>query len=242
MDVIKLQWSYQYFTLNQMNHLISVDDLKKTIQFLETLSSIFVSWHSAPAAAVLIRTFKSSQMNSCQFFQLLQSVHTSSSERRPIMHSVWSLSLLYLVGVRPVLVLGPVRGVGEGLVAAFVLADVGFLPGVRAQMGLQVLQAGVGLGAALELQRRSLERKFMTGKSFACLIVVDFLCFPLKTTRSWDNQRKHRRSNCSPICSPTCSLFTRQLPFKLFRLFSCRTVKYSVFQNIWGRFSLYLPR
>lgn len=132
-------------------------------------------------------------MNSCQF--LLQWVHTSSSESRPIMHSVWSLSLLYLVGVRPVLVLGPVRGVGEGLVAAFVLADVGFLPGVRAQVGLQVLQAGVGLGAALELQRRSLERKFMTGKSFACLIVVDFLCFPLETTSSWDNQRKHQTAH-----------------------------------------------
>lgn len=58
----------------------------------------------------------------------------------------------YLVGVCAVLVLGPVRGVGEGLVAALVLAHVGLLPGVRAQVGLQVLQAGVGLEAALELQ------------------------------------------------------------------------------------------
>lgn len=51
-----------------------------------------------------------------------------------------------------VLVLGSVRGVGEGFVATLMLADIGFLPGVRAQMSLQVLQAGVGLGAALELQ------------------------------------------------------------------------------------------
>lgn len=36
----------------------------------------------------------------------------------------------YLVGVCAVLVLGPVRGVGEGLVAALVLADVWLLAGV----------------------------------------------------------------------------------------------------------------
>ena len=36
--------------------------------------------------------------------------------------------------------LGAVRGVGEGLVAALVLADVGLLSGVGAQVGLQVLQ------------------------------------------------------------------------------------------------------
>lgn len=59
---------------------------------------------------------------------------------------------LYLVGVSPVLVLGSIRGIGERLIASLVLADVRFLPGVRAQVGLQVLQAGVGLGAALELQ------------------------------------------------------------------------------------------
>lgn len=64
---------------------------------------------------------------------------------------------MYLVGVRPVLVLGPVRGVGEGFVAAFVLADVGFLSGVRAQVGFQVLQTGVGLRAALKLQRENKE-------------------------------------------------------------------------------------
>lgn len=52
----------------------------------------------------------------------------------------------------PVLVLGPVRGIGEGLVASFMLADVRFLSGVRAEVGLKVLQAGVGLRAALKLQ------------------------------------------------------------------------------------------
>ena len=62
---------------------------------------------------------------------------------------------VYLVGVRPVLVFGPVRRVGESFVAAFVLADVGFLSGVGAQMGFQVLQTGVGLGAALELRRKT---------------------------------------------------------------------------------------
>ena len=54
----------------------------------------------------------------------------------------------------PVLVLCPVRGVAEGLGAAGKLAGVGLLPGVGAQVRLQVLQAGVGLGAALELKKR----------------------------------------------------------------------------------------
>lgn len=56
-----------------------------------------------------------------------------------IRESVWSFSerrsLLYLVRVRPVLVLGPVRGVWKGFVASFVLADVWLLAGVRAQVG-----------------------------------------------------------------------------------------------------------
>ena len=50
--------------------------------------------------------------------------------------------------------LGPVRGVGEGLVAALVLAHVRLLTRVGPQVGLQVLQTGIGLGAAFELQRR----------------------------------------------------------------------------------------
>lgn len=59
----------------------------------------------------------------------------------------------YLVGVRPVLVFGSVRGVGEGFVASFVLADIRFLSRVRAQMGFEVFETGVGLRAALELKR-----------------------------------------------------------------------------------------
>lgn len=57
----------------------------------------------------------------------------------------------YLVGVRAVLVLGTVRGVGEGLVAALVLTHVRLLPGVRPQVCLQVLQARVSLRAAFKL-------------------------------------------------------------------------------------------
>ena len=52
-----------------------------------------------------------------------------------------------------VLVLGPVAGVAEGLGAARELAHVGLLPGVGAQVGLQVLQPGVRLPASLELNR-----------------------------------------------------------------------------------------
>ena len=50
------------------------------------------------------------------------------------------------------LVFGAVAGVAEGLLAAGVLAQVGLLPRVAAQVDLQVLQAGEGLVAALELQ------------------------------------------------------------------------------------------
>lgn len=59
----------------------------------------------------------------------------------------------YLIRVCAVLVLGPVRGVGEGLVAAFMLTHVRLLPGVRPEVGLEVLQAGVSFCAALKLQR-----------------------------------------------------------------------------------------
>lgn len=66
-----------------------------------------------------------------------------------------------------VLVFGSVRGVGEGLVAALVLAHVGLLPDVGAQVGLQVLQAGVRLGTALKLHTqagRERDRKSNTGR------------------------------------------------------------------------------
>lgn len=64
----------------------------------------------------------------------------------------------YLVGVGAVLVLGAVRGVGEGFVAALVLAHVGFLTRVRAQVGLEVLQAGISLVTALKLQQSGVGR------------------------------------------------------------------------------------
>ena len=68
----------------------------------------------------------------------------------------------YLVGVCPVLVFGSVRGVREGFVASFVLAHVRFLSGVRAQVCFEVLQAGVGLRAALELHRDTETRQQAT--------------------------------------------------------------------------------
>ena len=66
------------------------------------------------------------------------------------------LSLCYLVGVGPVLVLGPVGGVAEGLGAAGELAGVGLLSGVGPQVRLEILQAGVGLQAGLELEWREI--------------------------------------------------------------------------------------
>ena len=58
----------------------------------------------------------------------------------------------YLVRMSPVLVFGSVRSVAEGLGAAGELAHVGLLPGVRPQVGLQVLQTAVGFPTSLELK------------------------------------------------------------------------------------------
>ena len=52
-----------------------------------------------------------------------------------------------------VLMLGAVRGVAEGLGAAWELAHVGLLPGVAPQVGLQVLQPAVSLPASLKLKK-----------------------------------------------------------------------------------------
>ena len=52
------------------------------------------------------------------------------------------------------LVLGAVTGVAEGLLAAWVLAQVRLLARVAPQVDLEVLQAREGLAAALELQER----------------------------------------------------------------------------------------
>lgn len=53
------------------------------------------------------------------------------------------------------LVLGSVAGVAEGLVAAWVLTQVGLLPRVAPQVDLQVLKAGESLLAALKLQQQN---------------------------------------------------------------------------------------
>ena len=52
------------------------------------------------------------------------------------------------------LVLGAVTGVAEGLLTAWVLAQVWLLARVAPQVDLEVLQAREGLAAALELQER----------------------------------------------------------------------------------------
>ena len=71
--------------------------------------------------------------------------------RPPLAFSVLFV-VSYLIGMCSVLVFGPVRCVAEGLGAAWELAHVGLLPGVRPQVGLQVLQATVGFPTSLELK------------------------------------------------------------------------------------------
>lgn len=44
----------------------------------------------------------------------------------------------YLIGMSPVLVLGPVGCIGEGFVAAFVFTHIWFLSSVRSQVRFQV--------------------------------------------------------------------------------------------------------
>ena len=75
------------------------------------------------------------------------------------------LCCTHLVGVCPVLVLGPVAGVAEGLGAARELAHVGLLPRVRPQVRLEVLQPAVRLPTALELKHK--EYVNMKKKTFA---------------------------------------------------------------------------
>jgi hypothetical protein len=64
----------------------------------------------------------------------------------------------YLVAVSPVLVLGPVGGVAEGLGAAGELTHVGLLPRVGPQVGLQVLQPAVRLPATLKLGKQQVNQ------------------------------------------------------------------------------------
>lgn len=49
-------------------------------------------------------------------------------------------SLIHLIGVRPILVLGAVTGVAEGLAAAFMFTHVRLLTRVRPKMSLQVFK------------------------------------------------------------------------------------------------------
>ena len=67
----------------------------------------------------------------------------------------------------PVLVFGPVRGIGEGFAAPGELTHVGLLARVRPQVGLQVLKPGVGLGAGLELEsvgERTMNKSLSRGR------------------------------------------------------------------------------
>ena len=59
----------------------------------------------------------------------------------------------YLVGMSPVLVLGSVRRVAEGLGAPGELAHVGLLPCVGPEVGLEVLQPAVGFPTSFELKQ-----------------------------------------------------------------------------------------
>lgn len=47
----------------------------------------------------------------------------------------------HLIGVGPILVLGTVTGVAEGLAAAFLLTHIRLLTGVRPKVCLQVFEA-----------------------------------------------------------------------------------------------------
>lgn len=78
-----------------------------------------------------------------------------------------------------VLVLGPVRGVGEGLIAPFVFTHIRLLPRVRPEVGLKVLQAGVSFGAALKLQREEDRR---TDSETGCLSFCAVWCSWLENT------------------------------------------------------------
>ncbi len=87
---------------------------------------------------------------SLTFFRLLPPLGRDSIMRSLLPH----LKYAHLVGMCPVLVLGPVGGIAEGLGAPGELARVRLLPSVRAQVRLEVLQSRVGLVAHLKLQRK----------------------------------------------------------------------------------------
>lgn len=115
-------------------------------------------------------------------------------------------TLQYLIGVSSVLVLGPVWSIREGLVTAFMFTHVWFLSSVRAQVGLQILQARVGFITALELKQKDTERfynnsqvpiKSRTSKS------------QMKTDIETERKKVHRlrlkiHSQCTYVASLLC--------------------------------------
>lgn len=58
----------------------------------------------------------------------------------------------HLIGVGPILVLGAVTGIAEGLAATFLLTHVRLLTRVRPKVRLQVLKARIGLPTAFKLR------------------------------------------------------------------------------------------
>lgn len=76
--------------------------------------------------------------------------------------------------MRP-LVFGSVAGVAEGLVASRVLAQVGLLPCVAAQVDLQILQPREGLLAALKLKSSRQKESTNFGLEYSFLFFLSLL-------------------------------------------------------------------
>lgn len=70
---------------------------------------------------------------------------------------------------------GSVAGVAEGLVATRVLAQVGLLPCVAAQVDLQILQPGEGLLAALKLKSSRQRESTTFGFEYSFLFFLSLL-------------------------------------------------------------------
>lgn len=93
---------------------------------------------------------------------------------------------VYLIRVCAVLVLGPVRGVRKGLVAAFMFAHIWLLPSVGPEVGLEVLQARICFGAALKLQRDRNRQRMRKGDCLGALL----FCRQLGREKSWATTKK----------------------------------------------------
>lgn len=55
-------------------------------------------------------------------------------KKNPSVELLWAEA--YLIGMRPVLVLGSVRGIGKSFIAAFMFTDIGFFSSVGPQVCL----------------------------------------------------------------------------------------------------------